>query len=92
MATLLSSGNVLVTGGDANNVRLSSTEVYDMVAGSFNASGAMMAARDFLIAILLANGTVLVAGGSRILRTAPEQKRGGRLWKSGGRFRILRRD
>ena len=65
MATLLSSGNVLVTGGsDDNGALLSSAEVYDVVSGTFTATGNMMTARDEHLAILLANGTVLVAGGS----------------------------
>ncbi len=66
-ATLLANGNVLITGGIgdiANGVSLSSAEVYDVVAGSFSATGTMIAVRDSHFAILLANGTVLVAGGS----------------------------
>ena len=67
-ATLLSNGNVLVTGGIANlasGVSLPSAEVYDVVAGTFTATtGPMMTARDSHFAVLLANGTVLVAGGS----------------------------
>jgi len=66
-ATLLSNGNVLVTGGMAitfNGVSLSSAEVYNVVAGSFSATGPMVTARDSHFAVLLANGTVLVAGGS----------------------------
>jgi hypothetical protein len=66
-ATLLANGNVLITGGIADiasGVSLSSAEVYDVVAGSFSATGPMMNVRDSHFAILLANGTVLVAGGS----------------------------
>jgi hypothetical protein len=67
-AMLLSNGNVLVTGGIANlasGVSLPSAEVYDVVAGTFTATtGPMMTARDSHFAVLLANGTVLVAGGS----------------------------
>ena len=66
-ATLLSNGNVLVTGGMANignGLSLSSAEVYDVVAGSFSVTGPMITARDSHFAVLLANGTVLVAGGS----------------------------
>jgi hypothetical protein len=66
-ATLLANGKVLVTGGIANianGVSLSSAEVYDVVAGTFSATGPMMTVRDSHFAILLANGTVLVAGGS----------------------------
>jgi hypothetical protein len=67
-ATLLSNGNVLVTGGIANlatGASLPSAEVYDVVAGTFTATrGPMMTARDSHFAVLLTNGTVLVAGGS----------------------------
>jgi hypothetical protein len=67
-ATMLSSGNVLVTGGItnvANPVSLSSAEVYDVVAGSFTSTtGPMMTPRDSHFAVPLANGAVLVAGGS----------------------------
>jgi hypothetical protein len=65
-ATLLANGKVLVTGGIANMANggsLSSAEVYDVVAGTFSATGPMMTVRDSHFAILLANGTVLVAGG-----------------------------
>jgi WD40 repeat protein len=66
-ATLLANGNVLITGGIAdiaNGISLSSAEVYDVGTGSFSATGPMMTVRDSHFAILLANGTVLVAGGS----------------------------
>jgi hypothetical protein len=67
-ATLLSNGNVLVAGGMAiafNGVSLSSAEVYNVAAGTFAATTApMMTARDSHLAVLLANGAVLVAGGS----------------------------
>jgi len=55
VATLLSNGNVLVTGGMASKVSLSSAEVYDVVAGSFGGTtGPMMTARDSHFAVLLA--------------------------------------
>ena len=66
-ATLLSNGNVLLTGGTAvaNGASLPSAEVYDVVHDSFSATtGPMMTARDSHFAVLLANGDVLVAGGS----------------------------
>ena len=65
---LLSNGNVLVTGGIANvptGGSLSSAEVYNVGADNFTpTTGLMMTARDSHFAILLANGAVLVAGGS----------------------------
>ncbi len=62
-ATLLSNGNVLVTGG--GSLSLPNAEVYNVLADSFSATtGPMMGARDSHFAVLLANGTVLVAGGS----------------------------
>jgi len=63
-ATLLGTGNVIITGGTANGVSLSSAEVYDVGADSFSATGPMMTARDSHFAVRLTNGDVLVAGGS----------------------------
>src|SRR5262249_55059995 len=73
-ATLLPNGNVLVLGGSqtvppggggapAAPVSLDSAEVYDAVNGLFRTAGKLITARDSHSATLLANGTVLVAGG-----------------------------
>jgi hypothetical protein len=73
-ATLLPNGNVLVLGGTqvrppggggaaAAPVSLDSAEVYDSVKGVFRIAGKLLVARDSHSATLLANGTVLVAGG-----------------------------
>ena len=70
-ATLIPNGKVLIAGGvDSSDHSLASTELYDPVANSFaSASGAgappsMNTARDHATATLLANGMVLIAGGS----------------------------
>jgi Galactose oxidase, central domain/Kelch motif len=73
-ATLLPNGKVLVLGGTqvmppvgggaaAQPVSLNSAEVYDPAKGEFQTAGKLLVARDSHSATLLANGTVLVAGG-----------------------------
>jgi N-acetylneuraminic acid mutarotase len=66
-AVLLSDGRVLVAGGwGAGQIfgpKLASAEVYDPVTGTWTATGSMAQRRDGHSATLLANGTVLVAGG-----------------------------
>jgi hypothetical protein len=73
-ATLLSNGGVFVLGGTKTMppvgggaapapVSLDSAEVYDPDKGLFRAAGKLLIARDSHSATLLANGTVLVAGG-----------------------------
>jgi Galactose oxidase, central domain len=73
-ATLLPSGNVLVLGGTQTMppggggaapapVSVDSAEVYDPAKGGFQSAGKLLTARDSHTASLLANGTVLVAGG-----------------------------
>jgi len=63
-ATLLASGQVLVTGGvDDTTAVVSSTELYDPAAGTWTASGSMGFARESHEATLLPSGQVLVAAG-----------------------------
>ena len=73
-ATLLPNGTVLVLGGTQimppvgggaapAPVSLDSTEIYDPAKGAFHTAGKLLIARDSHSATLLANGTVLVAGG-----------------------------
>ncbi len=67
-ATLLADGRVLVVGGHAGQRRsleiLASAEIYDPVAGTFQAAGALHTARHKHDAVLLADGRVLVLGGA----------------------------
>jgi Galactose oxidase, central domain/Kelch motif len=64
-ATLLLSGEVLVTGGtDVNDNPLASSELYNPATGTWSATGSMAASRgQGFTATLLPNGEVLVAGG-----------------------------
>src|SRR6185503_542286 len=66
-ATLLPNGRVLVAGGKTGNLfggALASAELYDPDSGTWSATGSLLEARGGHTATLLANGTVLVAGGS----------------------------
>ena len=66
-ATLLTSGKVLVAGGNDNDPitsYLDSAELYDPISGLWTGTGKMVTARDTHTATLLADGRVLLAGGS----------------------------
>lgn len=68
-ATLLPNGKVLVAGGKVGTSGgltpqvAASAELYDPVSGTWSATGSLTTARWEHTATLLANGTVLVAGG-----------------------------
>lgn len=62
-ATLLSDGQVLVTGGYAGVSFLSSAEIYNPGTGNWNLTGSMTTSRIKHTATLLSDGSVLVAGG-----------------------------
>ncbi len=65
-ATLLSSGKVMLAGGEqAYFVSTSQSELYDPVTGQFGANGGMVVAREGHTATLLPDGRVLMVGGFR---------------------------
>ena len=68
-AVLLADGRVLVAGGNrgdgnAGIAALASAELYDPQTGMFTATGSMQIARVFCTMTVLADGRVLLAGGS----------------------------
>lgn len=63
-ATRLTSGYVLVAGGQASSTTYSSAELYNPTSNTFSSTtGPMAAARTGATASLLPNGKVLIAGG-----------------------------
>ena len=65
-ASLLPSGQVLVTGGstvDFNGVTVASAELYNPTTGRWTATGSMLQSRERHTATVLQNGQVLIAGG-----------------------------
>jgi N-acetylneuraminic acid mutarotase len=67
-ATLLANGKVLVVGGSINFMntccrKTGSAELYDLETGQWSATGSLSTPRLSHVAVRLANGRVLVAGG-----------------------------
>jgi hypothetical protein len=73
-ATLLADGRVLIAGGGNNGMQheglaLASAELFDPARGEFVATGSMGGARLDAVAIRLADGRVLVVGGTTLSST-----------------------
>ncbi len=67
-AALLQDGRVLVLGGSTTGVGsppLASAEIFDPATGTWSAAASMSVARDRPVALALADGRVLVMGGSQ---------------------------
>jgi hypothetical protein len=66
-ATLLSTGRVLVAGGQSTDQRtLASAEIYDPDSGIWTPTGPMSGRRQWHTAIALADGSVIVVGGEQL--------------------------
>lgn len=67
-ATLLPNGKVLLAGGThyftGTSTTIPSAEIYDPSANTWSATGSMSVQREFHTETVLANGTVLVTGGT----------------------------
>lgn len=73
-ATLLSNGRVVIASGETGSTSvvtaISSVEIYDPTSRSFDNEGTMIMPRSNQTATLLANGTILFAGGQDELGNA----------------------
>src|SRR5262249_13289660 len=73
--TRLTTGKVLITGGQNETAWLNSALLYDQSTGTFTPTGNMVSARAFHTSTLLSNGMVLITGGEQgtglpLLKTA----------------------
>jgi len=65
-ATLLASGNVLITGGYGYAGYLDSAEIYNVSTGKWSMAGSMTNGRAMHTATLLPSGKVLITGGNGV--------------------------
>ena len=102
-ATLLANGRVLVTGGLGANPgspapqRLASAELFDPATNTWSMVGSLAEARAHHTATLLADGRVLVAGGSSNNSNLPINSAelfdpATNTWSATGSFVVVRRD
>ncbi len=64
VATLLSSGQVLVAGGKSSGPATNAAELYDPATGTFTVTGNMTVGRADFSGVLLGDGRFLVSGGT----------------------------
>ncbi|MGV3708957.1 MAG: kelch repeat-containing protein [Gemmatimonas sp.] len=97
-ATVLANGRVLVVGGQTIGAPFStfaSAELYDPNAGTWSATGSLATPRENHIAVRLANGKVLIAGGYSIeqqvrLRSAEIYDPAAGTWSSASNLSVAR--
>src|SRR5205823_892115 len=92
-ATLLENDKVLVVGGNVTNsccraTVTGSAELYDPVTGQWSATGSLSTPRSGHIAVRLANGKVLVAGGENNPSEVYDPDTGA--WSASGNLNIAR--
>jgi len=68
-STLLSNGNVLVTGGFNGVAMINSSEIYDPESNLWSAAASLVSSRYLHTATLLSDGKVLVVGGANLSPT-----------------------
>ena len=74
-ATLLTSGKVLIVGGEGANAFVAPPEIYDPDTGAFTTTGTLVTPQWLPgFAVLLPDGTVLVAGGEDLDASNPIPK------------------
>jgi len=74
-ATLLTSGKVLIVGGEGANAFVAPPEIYDPDTGAFMTTGTLVTSQWLPgFAVLLLDGTVLVAGGEDLDSSNPVPK------------------
>ena len=92
-AALLSTGKVLVVGGQNYNATLAGAEVYDPTSNSWSTTGSMSTPRLYFVAAPLLNGKVMAVGGANpsvILSSAELYDPATRRWSATGGMNVGR--
>jgi hypothetical protein len=87
-ATRLSTGKVLVTGGNNGTTKITSSELYDPATGTWSATGSLAVARSKQYAVALNDGRILVVGGATTKTTEIYTPSTG-LWTAGSPMNLI---